>query len=128
MDLVRFVDRGVRDHRQNETENASGLRRVEFEPASVSFGSPFGDRQTQARAPTFARTAFIDAVKAVEDSLPVFRGNARAAILYFDASIRRIRSRHSNRDASLLRRVFDGIIQKVDEDLSQDHTVTIHTD
>jgi hypothetical protein len=51
----------------------------------VRFGSPFGDRQTQADAPGFARTAFVDAVKPVEDFVPMLRRNARTGILYLDA-------------------------------------------
>jgi hypothetical protein len=89
----------------------------------MSFGTPFRDCKTKASASGFTRTAFVNAVKPVEDFVSVLGRNAGATILYFDAGGKRISSQDANCDLSVARRILDCIVHQVDYDLAQDDAV-----
>ena len=76
----------------------------------------FGDGESQASAAGFARTGFIDAIEALEETREVLGGNAGAEILY--AEFDRMRNHAGTEDdASAGGSVFQGIVDQVREDL-----------
>src|ERR1035438_3889999 len=85
-----FADRAC-GNRQKETEDASGVRRIEFQSPTVRFGAPFSNRQAEASAPHVTRTPLVNSVKPVEDFVPVFGRNPGTTIPYLDAGHERIR-------------------------------------
>src|SRR4051794_20844858 len=97
----RNADRGVRNYWQHQTENTSGRTRVQFQAPAMHFRTPLRYCQSKAGAAGFARTSFINAVKAIENSLPVLRRNAGTRIFYLDAGMQRIALQYANRDVSI---------------------------
>ena len=92
----------------------------------MRLGTPFCKRQSETRASGFTRARFVDPAKTVENFVPVFGRNTRSTVLHFDAGRTRIAADDPNRDKSALRGVLDSIIQKVDDNLTQNNSIRFH--
>ena len=84
----------------------------------------FDDRQSQTGATQIARASFVDAIETLRDAWQVLFRNARAGIAHGDFDVRSTaivnRSlRDGERNNSLERRVFNRVVNQINEQLLQ---------
>src|SRR5581483_10860632 len=83
---------------------------------AVRLHDVFYDREPQPCAAGFTRARLVYPIKAFEDALQMFRGDARSKILHRELDLRPLLAcAHANPLAAL--RVFERILNQVAEDL-----------
>jgi hypothetical protein len=80
----------------------------------VHLRAPLRNGETESSAAVFTRTTIIDAIEAVEHSLPVLDRDARAAIFNFDCDGAVVTGPHAYGDAASTGGVLDGVVQQID--------------
>src|SRR5690606_14091390 len=81
--------------------------------ATVPLGHVLDDRQAEARAPGFARTAAIDAVEAFGQARQVLGGDARPRVAHAELGRAVGRDAPGRLDAAAARRVTHGVAHEV---------------
>src|SRR5437763_7687193 len=101
-------------------DGASSLLALELDPTSVRFDRPPRDGETQADAAGISRPRVVDSIETLEYPLAVRRRNARSRVLHVDHRIARRRLGRRNADHALIGRVFDRVVQKIRDAVSED--------
>ena len=107
---------------------AAGFAVLDADGAGVGFDGPFCDGEAEAGAAALARAAFVDAIKAVEDAGLLFDGYAGALIENGDFRGLAVDGRDFDTDFGLWRRVFDGVIDDIENGLTEDAAVGVDGD
>src|SRR5262245_628601 len=122
---VAFV-RWRAGERKFDAENAAVAGRAGRFDATVMGGANGSDnRESEARTTQFARARFIDAIKSFKNARQRFRGNPHAIIGYFEKSFAVV-SAHVQTDGSALGRIFNGVVEKIDDDLLHPRAIALY--
>ena len=98
-------------------------RALQADGALMRFGDPFHDGQPEPASPLGSRSRFVDAVEPLEDASGGFRrdadavvGNAQLDPAFFPPQL--------DRDCSSVRRIFNRVVQKIDDHPAEQVFVT----
>src|SRR6266566_3934267 len=89
---------------------------------------PRYDRQAQPHSPGLPRAGTIDAGEPLEDPLTVHRLDSGARIVHLYHALARRRKLHHHADRSPARRIFDRVVQHIDEALAKNRRVAHRLD
>src|SRR6266446_10022886 len=85
----------------------------------MSFDCPTGDGQPQAGAAPFTGACFVDPIESVEDVGLMFGRNSGPLINDIETRLLVLTQMYANENATLDGRIFDCIIQKIDDGLTK---------
>ena len=83
------------------------------------------DRQAQTSPAHFPRTGLVDSVKPFEDALMIFGGDSTAGILHQNDNLVGLRV-PTERDLPLTGRIFQRVVDEIDENGPQALGIGIH--
>src|SRR5215510_12489193 len=101
-------------------QRASALVALELDPPAIGYNCPPCDGQAQSDPTGIARPRVVHAIETLEYPLAVHRGNARPRLPHLDHRLARRCLRRRHADHALVGRVFDGVVQKVGDAMTQD--------
>ena len=89
----------------------------------MSFDCPTGDGQPQAGAAPFTGACFVDPIESVEDVGLMFGRNSGPLINDIEIRFLVLTQMYANENATLDGRIFDCIIQKIDDGLTKNQAI-----
>src|SRR5215475_1086088 len=102
--------------RQEDSEQASApLAACELNSPAVRLDRPASDRKTKSDAAFFPGAAGVQPIEAIEDTIPMRRGNPRAGVSYLDHRLAEARRIRFDGDGAAIRGVFYRIVYHVRE-------------
>src|SRR5262245_48496300 len=116
-EILTFLSGSRKD---DPKQRASTLVALELDPPAIGFNRPPCDGQAQSDATAISRPRVVNAIETLEYPLAVHRGDARPRVLHFDHRLARRCLCRRQADHALVGCVFDGVVQKVRDAMTQD--------